>query len=98
MLLTQRMAENPESSSAINNDTLLKHIQGVLTRCQPFPGDDKPANLTRRPGESRFVSNDEKGALYAFTIECRGSKLTSMKPGPTGGSSPLASGLPRDVP
>jgi hypothetical protein len=52
----EKLLRTSESSSNVGeDDALLGHIQAVLTRCQPFPGDDKPTNLTRHPGESRFI-------------------------------------------
>ena len=42
-------------SLGIENDTLTQRVMRVLTRCQPFPGDGPPVDLTYRVGEPRFV-------------------------------------------
>ena len=49
------------------SDDLVKRIQTVLTRCQPFPGDKEPVDPSYYPGEQQFLNKkQDRGFICVY--------------------------------
>jgi hypothetical protein len=55
-----------ETPSGFFSDVFAERIKAVLTRCQPFPGDDGSENLLRALNEPGFIVTRQKQELYCI--------------------------------
>ena len=61
-----------EAEKENGEDTRIKRIQDVLTKCQPFPGDGEPVDPSYYPGERRFIVEKQNRGFYCIYDRVQG--------------------------
>jgi hypothetical protein len=57
---------------SIDDETIIEQIKCVLTRCQPFPGDGVPVDMSYRIGEPRFIVERQDRGLFCIYDRVQG--------------------------
>ena len=65
----QKLWESPVRE---DDGYLVRRIQNVLTRCQPFPGDGEPVDPTFHSGEQRFIVQVQERDLVCIYDRIQG--------------------------